>query len=265
MSGLFLAGCAARPPLVGAPSSLAEAVAGNYAQVETIVGTASFRVRDGAESVRLGGALLFRRPDRLRVEVLTPLGQAVATFVYGRNQVRVHDHQAGRWFEGESVDGMVELLGLAVPVEALLETLRDGGMPVEPSLLALARDLPPGEDGGRRLELRDAGRVIEMQLDPRDPVVRARSIVVDGGVIEVARYDDFQGARGVQHPNRITVEWPGADRGVEIRFRKKALNHSIDDERFVLDPPPGVGWEPLERDLRGGGSRAGGLAGGGSR
>lgn len=233
-----VAACSRKPVRFDGPVDVVYAVAENAAAIHTLAGMANFRVTTPEENLRMGGTVVFERPEHLRVEILSITGQAMATLVMDSTRVTVHDHRDGVWYRGDRSQG--RLSGLPVEVGALLETLRDGGMSAAPGVLATAH---PGPDG--TIVLVDGPRTITLGLDEDGTHVRSRIVRIGGLVIEEATYDDVRKRDGLLHADHIQVSWPLEQRAVDVRFRKKVLNQPVDAEAFRITPPDGAVVLPL--------------------
>ncbi|MAE68899.1 MAG: hypothetical protein CME06_00360 [Gemmatimonadetes bacterium] len=233
-------GCAGRRPAPppADPIEKLHRASQNYASIDDISGLIDVSVSEDGEKEKLGGTIVFRRPDDLRLEVMTPLGQAVVTLVHRGGRVVLHDHREDAWWAGR-LDDDEAVLAFGVPVRlgAWLETLRDGGVPA-----AGAIELMPG--GRMRASVPE--RELLLEFDENRPVVRWREAFEGGLLVEDLRFSDFSRQGGVEHPKRVRIAWPADRRSVEIVFRKKAINRGVDAKLFELEPPPGVPFGSLE-------------------
>ncbi len=252
---LLLSGCAGRSVaqrerpaahsgaeagMEGAGARRLAAVRANYGRVEDLSGLINVTVEEAGESEHLGGTVLFRRPDLLRLEIMTPLGQAVATIVHREGVVLVHDHRAGRWWRTRADDrGMVRFYDLRFSVLDWMTALRDGGVPAD--------SLPLAEVSwdGAVCRFPRGDSLVELELDAERPVVRERRVVRAGELIERISYSRFRRQGGVEQANRIDALWPLEERRLTIRFRKKAINSGVNLDRFTLELPPGVVAEEM--------------------
>jgi len=240
---LLSAGCAGRRvPQLPVPERI-DQVRDNYARVDDVVGLINVVVAEGGEQERLGGSVVFQRPDRLRLEVLTPLGQAVATIVHREGRVVVHDHREDAWWVGRvGGERALRVYGVPLEVAAWIETLRDGGLPA-------AGPFEPGAP--HELRVRRGGRELILELDEDRPVLRRRRSLLHASLVEETRYDDFARLSGVHHPGKVRISWPERRRSIEIRFRKKAINRGVDATHFRLEPPAGARVGRLEEGVDG--------------
>lgn len=237
--GAGLAACAGRGPGVDPHLSPLDRARANYAGLEDLSGLVNVIIEDEGESERLGGTVVFQRPSSLRLEVMTPLGQAVATIVHEEGLLTAHDHREDRWWQGElAPDRSVRAFGVLFSLDAWVESLRDGGIPFAGEV----EDLPGGT--AEQWRLRQGARVVDLRL--QGDVATQRLLWQGGELVEEASYDEFRRSGGVLHPNEIQLRWPQEDRSVQIKFRKKAINRGVDAHSFTLAVPPGVAPLPLE-------------------
>jgi outer membrane lipoprotein-sorting protein len=251
---LLAAGCAGRslPKNAGASGADVEvaalarlqAVRANFDRLEDLAGLINVTLDEAGEREHLGGTVLFRRPDLLRLEVMTPLGQAVATIVHRDGEVLVHDHRQERWWRSRADDrGVVEFFGLRFSVADWLAALRDGGVPD-----SAASDAGVVWDG-RVCRFPQGAAVVELELDAERPVVRERRVIRDEKLVEEVFFERFQRQDGIEHASEIRASWPQERRRLTIRFRKKVLNRGVAVDRFNMEIPAGVTLRPTEGEV----------------
>jgi outer membrane lipoprotein-sorting protein len=89
----LVSGCAAftpKPPLVYRPG----------AQVDSLSAAVSLSITKGEQGMGANGFLLYRRPDRMRVVILSPFGTTMMETVVAGEQVTVVDNSKGVAFSG---------------------------------------------------------------------------------------------------------------------------------------------------------------------
>src|ERR1043166_9280100 len=142
---LLVVGCAPRAPRLRPTTAdeLLDALAARRAAVTTLRSRA--RLRSGVSGVWIREALLVRRPDAVRVDVLSPFGLALAVGVRG-DLLWAYPPARGTRYEGPATPtNLVSLLGAPVAVADIVDVLlgvppaRD---PIAPPLLSAT---PEGE------------------------------------------------------------------------------------------------------------------------
>jgi outer membrane lipoprotein-sorting protein len=89
----LVSGCAAftpKPPLVYRPGI----------QVDTLSAAVSLSITKGEQGMGANGLLLYRRPDRMRVVILSPFGTTMMETVVAGDQVTIVDNSKGVAFSG---------------------------------------------------------------------------------------------------------------------------------------------------------------------
>jgi outer membrane lipoprotein-sorting protein len=89
----LVSGCALftpKPPLEYRPG----------AQVDTLSAAVSLSIKKGKQGMGANGFLLYRRPDRMRVVILSPFGTTMMETVVAGDQVTVVDNSKGVAFSG---------------------------------------------------------------------------------------------------------------------------------------------------------------------
>src|SRR5204863_3513890 len=114
VGAVLIVGCAARAPRLRSTSAaeLLETLAARRAAVTSLRSRA--RLRSGLSGVWIREALLVRRPDAVRVDVLSPFGLALAVGVRG-DLLWAYPPARGTRYEGPATPAnMVRLLGAPI-------------------------------------------------------------------------------------------------------------------------------------------------------
>jgi hypothetical protein len=196
-------------------------------------------MREGRQSGKVRHAILFTRPDRLRVETL-PAGSAFSLNLLAveHGEAVFLDPGSKRAYKGR-VDA--ELLRDVVGIQADLSELMlflCGIVPVDDS----------GAAGGwTAYQTPGAASLMLVQGESRYFVLNAQSLELDRAHVrdpftdtlrfEIG-YSDYQESGGERLPRRIEVGIPDRKIAVELRFDKISLNGAISEKLYQVQIPP---------------------------
>lgn len=214
--------------------------------------------RDENQTFSGKAVLLWKAPDALRLEVLSPFGSPIFVAVAKGNNLRALSVARGLYYAGRTDrDSMARWLGLSVSSTLMLRVLQ-GGMPLlrgagadgmrlgwSGEIGALRLEIPPEAGGGRR-------QVAFLDLNRFEP--REVRIGEKGSGIEV-RYGPFGWWGEARVPAWVEIE--DTKRGHRVRFQlmedgerpRKGETPPIGalaDDLFDLFIPPGAAVIPLE-------------------
>lgn len=201
----LVSGCASfrpKPPLEYRPG----------AQVDTLSAAVSFSVRKGKQGMGAHGFLLYRRPDRMRVTILSPFGSTLMEAVVADEQVTIVDNSKGVAFRGFLAE---------LPDQGYGDTLRQARW---------VMDLPlPGSS------LRDGSeeRVNAMRLKER--VTFKNGLVVAKSLAngDEAHYNDYVVANGVPLATEIIISSHDGGR-FRISISEPEVNTVLPPDAFTL-------------------------------
>ena len=236
--GMLLAGCGLRgptPPLLR-PTSAPELLAGLAARRAAITSLrARLRVR-GLAGVWTREALLVRRPDCVRVDVLSPLGVAYALGARGTLLWAYPSAEATR-YEGRATPANVtRFLGAPIKVADVVDVLL-GVPPARASVGPPALETTPA--GEYRLTLPLADGVQTLWFDG-DTLAVVRAEESHGGAVALrVVFGDYQES----FPRSLELEAPASGTGVKLLYGAVEPNVPIDPALF--DPPPAPRVLPL--------------------
>lgn len=240
-----LGGCAvpAKPPLEPLPAVSAQELlhslelrAGRF---EALQGLGRIRVTVTGRSQSARQVLLVARPDRLRTEVLGPLGQTVLTVAAGEGMLTAFLPGEKRFLSGAATPDNLQRL-IRVPL-APAELVR-----------LMLHDVPLADASAARAELREdryvlllptaGGGLQTLFLDGRKRL-RTAQFERNGVLQWRVGYDDFRPEDDL--PLSMRLEWPSAETDVELQLSDVKINTTLPAERFRLTPPAGVMVEAL--------------------
>lgn len=192
----------------------------------------------GREQQQFTGVLLLKRPDSLRFEALSPMGQPLLLATMHDGEVTTYDVAAHAATVGPAtVQTATRLFHLPVEPEDLVAVL--AGYAVPPKDLRTATIEPP-DALGRSLEMIGAHHRQRVWMDFTTGVVR--QIQISGGRLEaVMTYR--RAADGALTGIDLSV----AQNNVtgSIQFRQLVMSSGVDPERFRLTIPAGASIERL--------------------
>lgn len=194
------------------------------------------RLRSGLEGLWTRQALVVERPDRIRVDVLTPMGLALAL---GTGEARLWAYQPAERvrYEGRATpQNLVRLLGaplaLADVVDILLG-LPPARVPKGPPSVVMTPE-------GHRLTLPLANGEQRIWFAPETlDVVRAEEEQRDGVVMRLVFGEHEDG-----FPHVVDVESPKRGAPVRLKYDAVEINPELAATLFV--PPPAERVLPLE-------------------
>lgn len=218
---------------------------------------------EDGERVRADISMFVERPDRVRIDAMTPVGRA-ATLTSDGTRFQLSDLRAGRFLEGPACAGnLARLGGLALePADAVRLLL---GEP--PRFAGVAASLLCTHDGTYGITQRDAtGRSAYIEIGVREsdfdrPAheqhLRLLSVEVrrpDGALDWRARYDAYRVVRdrrsarglGIAFAHRIVFERPSLGVRTTVRFDEVAIGVEVPPGAFEQRPRRGLRVERVD-------------------
>jgi outer membrane lipoprotein-sorting protein len=251
---LLATGCAAarpRPePPLALPSAerLEELLAARHAAAGSVRGLARIVYERGEETVGARHAVVARRPDRLRLEVLAPFGATALVTSNGR-EFALYVRSEGRVYRGPATAGSIAAYA-ALPVGA------------EDVVAMLLGTPPPRPATGAATVAREAAGLVRLSVpiaagrqdvwfapDTLWPVA-CETALADGRTLRVT-FGDYRVVGAEVFPHSIDLSATPGDRAVRVRWAAPALNAPIADELFAFPGRPGVEEHPIEHYLGG--------------
>jgi hypothetical protein len=194
------------------------------------------RLRSGLEGLWTRQALVVDRPDRIRVDILTPMGLALAL---GTDHARLWAYQPServRYEGGATPQNLVRLLGAPLALTDVVDILL--GLP--PARVSKGPPSVVTTTEGHRLTLplADGEQRIWFAPDTLD-IVRAEEERRDGMVLRIVFGDHERG-----FPHVVDVESPRRGAPVRLQYDEVELNPTVAAALFA--PPPADRVLPLE-------------------
>jgi len=186
------------------------------------------RLRSGLQGLWTRQALIVDRPDRIRIDVLTPMGLALAL---GTGNARLWAYQPAervRYEGGATPQNLVRLLGAPLALADVVDILL--GLP--PARTATGPPSVTVTPEGQRLVLPLKGGEQRIWFAPDTlDVVRAEEERRDGVVLRVGFGDHREG-----FPRVLDVESPKRGEPVRLHYDDVELNPEVAAALFA--PPP---------------------------
>jgi outer membrane lipoprotein-sorting protein len=242
-----------RPSLPSAlPSSarLLGVLQDRTAALSSVRGFAQIAYESGEDNVGARHAVLARRPDHFRLEVLSPLG-ALAVIASDARELVVYARRESKIYRGpasaESVGAYAQVPVAVADVTAILL-----GMPPvrEPAGTAtVTRDQQAGAfklvvpiEGGRQI----------VWFEPETLVpVASETPLADGGKLRVA-FGDYRAIGSWRFPHAVDMQAEPSGRAVRVRWVSPSLNTEITDTLFRIPPREGLEEMVIEQYGAGG-------------
>lgn len=233
---LFFTGCVRHPEVVAVTPPVPDVATllarlsdldGRYDSLSALA--RAHIVRDG-ENRTVQQALLVRKPDRLRVDLLGPFSYPLLQIAAAR-QLQVYIPGEGRFYSGEaSVANFARFTGLPLRIEQLVGII----------LLQLPRfhyvdAVSLWRDGEIVLALDDGGRMHqEFAFAPGGELLRA-AYWREGELLCDIRYGNY--AAEPPFPRRIALQLPSAKLEATLDLTEIDTTRSLDDALFLLKVP----------------------------
>src|SRR5438552_7406290 len=198
----MLGGCALRRPGAIRPATVGELMDGLRARRAAVTALrARARLKTGLSGMWVREAVLVRRPDAIRIDVLSPFGLALAVGVRG-DLLWAYPPSQGTRYEGPATPAnMVRLLGAPVAVADIVDVLlgvppaRD---PIAPPLLSATRE------GEYRLVLPLADGTQTIWFTGDTLLVRHAEETRRGGIVLRVGVEDYRD--GFPHTPDVSAE-----------------------------------------------------------
>lgn len=232
---------APRPPALGSPTlpeigDLLDTVRARRASIRGLRAVARIAYSTGDDSRKARQILVAERPDRLRLEMLSPFGTVfVLATQNGRLAAYAPDDRAV--YRGSaSPDNLARYMQVDLPVSTAIDLIL-GTPPIESGKRepVLSR-----EDDLVKLWQEDGRRVYVTWFTDRLEPARYEQRDEEGRVLLRASYAAFREVASVRVPTEITVELPWSGQRVDIRLGDPEVNPVLADATFVLETPAGI-------------------------
>jgi len=237
---VVLAGCATvKVPLteVPVPEAEGEALLAMWLErgesFQTLQGLAKVKVKTPQGSVSGTQVVIAARPDRLRVEALSPFGTPLLSIASDGRQLTVMLPGENLYYAGAATtENLTHFTGVPLSPAMLVDILF-----WQPPLVAF-RELSAFRTGagGWRVLLRAGALRQELVFDAATRLVKVRCFSGDSLQLTV----DYAGLTDtVSLPRQIRLEQPPFALQASLDFSELTVNQTQPAGRFYLPPPPG--------------------------
>jgi outer membrane lipoprotein-sorting protein len=200
---LLLNGCATtpKPQLIYQPGAV----------VETLSSTASFSISKGDQGMGSSGYLLYQRPDRIRVVILSPFGSTVMEAIMIGTQITIVNTSKGVAFSGNIEE---------LPHKGEGETWRQ------------ARWVMDTDQPGSSVRDGSVNRV--NSLGYKEVVTFANGLVVSKSLVngDMVRYGEYELVNGVPLATEIIMDSHDGGR-FRIKMSEPEVNTALAAEAFL--------------------------------
>jgi outer membrane lipoprotein-sorting protein len=218
-----------------------------YGKLKSFKALAEMDYEGNGDRLHVAEAVVVERPDRLRIEMMSPFGVALQIACDGRRLFAYHRGEKTFYGGGATADNLSRFTRL--PLQA-----RD--------VADLLVGLPPGRErrGRSRIEfeeptdlwrvtapLADSGLQILWFDRERLLPVRTEEVDRDGSRRYLTRYADYREIAGIDIPHEIELEIPAEDTKVRLTYSGIELNGKVSASLFRFQPPPGSRQVDLDR------------------
>lgn len=176
---------------------------------------------------RVDEIVLAQRPDQLRLESLSPLGQALSLLVTDGQRYGFFD---GTRLESGELDASTlhERIGLALEPREAVELLLAAPAAASASPRAAFRD------GSELWVVLDGWRV---GIDPGGELAALEALDPRGKLRWRARYLGWRDVPGGRYPESLSIQFPRAHVEARLRLSRVELNAALAPEHFRVPEP----------------------------
>ena len=229
----LLPGCAARAPRPLRPATAADLLDGLAARRTAVSSLrARARLRAGLSGLWVREVVLVRRPDGVRIDVLSPFGLALALGVDGPLVWAYPPSQSTRYEGPATPENLRRFLGAPVAVDDIVDVLLGvppARQPVDTPALSATKE------GGYRLTVPLARGTQTIWFAGDTLLVERAEESGDSGVALAVAFADYRDG----FPYQVDVAAPGGA-AAQLTYDAVELNAAMDPVVFVAPPAPRV-------------------------
>ncbi len=226
------------PGVEPSASRLLEALAGRRTAVTSVRGFAQVAYRSGEENLGARHAVLARRPDHFRLEVLSPFG-ALAVVASDARELVVYARREAKIYRGPATAESVEAY-TQVPVPVADVTAILLGLPPERPAAGQASVTRDDAVGSYKLTIPVEGGRELVWFEPETLMPVASEIPLpDGHKLRVA-FGEYRAIGSLRFPHAIDMQVEPGDRLLRVRYESPSVNVPITDTLFSFPPREGL-------------------------
>jgi len=213
--------------------------------VNSIEGKLSSSIISGGENRKTTELILIKKPQHLRMDILSPFGSPVLTMATNGEDINLQYHSRNRFFSGKAGDpNMAAILSPSLNIEELVLILT-GGIPL--ITFDESKSTSTWEREGYRLSLQNETTRQDILFDDKGlyPLTSAIYDRQETMLLSVTM-GKYKVVDGFYFPSAIVLFMPLEDYEMKVRYSRVALNETLELEAFSLSPPEGVLVEGLQ-------------------
>ena len=211
-----------------------------------VKGIARIKVESPDEAFSVKELIIAQKPNRLRLETLSPLGQPGFYAATDGQELFLFAPSENAYYRGGATP---RNLGLIIPLRLDVEEMVSVIMGRVPLIDYDVHHLScaVNEEGYRlRLKGRDENTTQVLTFSGNDLRVVTSETYGREGLTCLVNYADYEPAGSTAFPRTITVSLPSKQTTVRISYKKVEMLPEIDPSLFSLTAPPGAKIVPLE-------------------
>jgi len=220
---------------------LLEVLAERRAAVRSVRGFAQIAYQTGEENLGARHAVLARRPDHFRLEVLSPFG-AIAVIATDARELVVYARREAKIYRGPASAGSVGACA-QVPVDVADVTAILLGTPPERVAIGPATVVRDEEAGAFKLTIPIANGRHLVWFEPETLAPVASETPLPDGLRLCVAFGEYRAIGSLRFPHAIDLRVEPGNRVVRVRYASPSLNTDIADTLFRF--PPREGFEEL--------------------
>ena len=213
--------------------------------VNSIEGKLSSRIISGGENRKTTELILIKKPQHLRMDILSPFGSPVLTMATNGEDINLQYHSRNRFFSGKAGDpNMAAILSPSLNIEELVLILT-GGIPL--IKFDTSKSTSTWEREGYRLSLQNETTRQDILFDDKD-LYPLTSVIYDRQEttllsVTMGKYKKID---GFDFPSTIDLFMPMEDYEMKVKYSQVTLNEDLKLEAFNINPPEGILVEGLQ-------------------
>ncbi|MGH7789736.1 MAG: LolA family protein, partial [Candidatus Binatia bacterium] len=224
------------------PGAIAAALARQRTAVHSVRALAKLTYSAPEDSGSARQILIAARPDRLRMEVLSPFG-ALFVLTAANGTLAAWERSSSTVYRGRATaDNLARYAQVDLPVATAVDLLL-GTPPIAIDGTAVVSE----DDGLTKLWQEHQALVQVAWFNGALEPLRYEEQTEDGRVALRVTFDAYTNVGGRRVPSRLRVELPEAERRVEIALSETEINPELPPAVFVLQTPPGSQDVALDR------------------
>jgi outer membrane lipoprotein-sorting protein len=201
---------------------------------------AAMRYVGPTDKVAVKEVVAVRRPDHLRIEMMSAFGVALQIASDGERLAAYHRGERTYYKGRASADNLARFTRLELALADIAMLLI--GLPParqrtgSPSMMF---EKPPGL---WRVSTAIAGGGLETVWFDPDTLLPVRAEETDaGGLVQYgARYASYTDVDGIDVPSEVRFEVPQQSAQIALRYSDISVNGEMGSDLFAFDPPPGA-------------------------